>query len=171
MMNHAVRQMGIVVRTLKKEDWNSVSKIYKEGISTGIATFETEVPNWDTWNDKYVESCRLVAVQDNNVVGFAVLSLVSLRNVYRGVAEVTVYVAKDFQGIGIGKNLLEKLIIQSEIYGFWTLQAGIFSVNISSINLHIKYGFRVVGIKEKIGQLNGKWHDNHLLERRSKKIN
>jgi len=170
-MSHAVHQMEIAVRPLKKEDWNSVSKIYKEGINTGIATFETEVSNWETWNNKYIDSCRIVATQDNNVVGFAVLSLASHRNVYRGVADVTVYVGKDFQCIGIGKILLQELIKQSEAHGFWTLQAGIFSENIPSVNLHIKCGFRIVGIKEKIGQLNGKWYDNHFLERRSKKIN
>jgi len=162
--------MEIVVRQLIKEDWTSVSKIYADGIATGIATFETEVSDWETWNIKYVDSCRIVATQNTNVVGFAALSLVSQRDVYLGVAEVTVYVDENFKGKGIGKTLLEELIKQSETNGFWTLQAGIFSENISSINLHKKCGFRVVGVKEKIGQLNKKWHNNHFLERRSKII-
>lgn len=162
--------MEIVVRQLIKEDWTSVSKIYADGIATGIATFETEVSDWETWNIKYVDSCRIVATQNTNVVGFAALSLVSQRDVYLGVAEVTVYVDENFKGKGIGKTLLEELIKQSETNGFWTLQAGIFSENIASINLHKKCGFRVVGVKEKIGQLNKKWHNNHFLERRSKII-
>jgi len=163
--------MEIVVRPLLIKDWTSVSKIYADGIATGIATFETEVPDWKTWNNKFVDSCRIVAIQDKSVVGFAVLSLVSKRYVYRGVAEVTLYVDKDYHGNGIGKILLEELIKQSEEHGFWTLQAGIFSENVASINLHKKCGFRIVGVKEKIGQLHGKWHDNHFLERRSKIIN
>jgi len=162
--------MEIAVRPFVKEDWSSVSKIYEDGISTGIATFETEVPDFETWNKKYIESCRIVASQNEKLVGFAVLSLVSHRYVYRGVAEVTLYVDKDYRGNGIGKILLTELIKQSETHGFWTLQASIFSENLASINLHKKCGFRIVGIKEKIGQLNGKWHDNHFLERRSKII-
>ena len=163
--------MEIVVRPLIETDWKSVSRIYAQGISTGIATFETEIPDWEIWDKKYEDTCRIVAIQHKNVVGFAVLSLVSQRDVYRGVAEVTVYVEKGSQGRGIGKTLLNEIIKQSEFNGFWTLQAGIFSENIASIQLHKKCGFRFVGIKEKIGQLNGKWHDNHFLERRSKKIN
>jgi len=163
--------MEIVVRALLKTDWNSVSKIYADGITTGIATFETEIPDWKTWNKKYIDSCRIVAIENKNVVGFALLSLVSQRDVYRGVAEVTLYVDKESQGKGVGKTLLNELIKQSEINDFWTLQAGIFSENIASIELHKKCGFRIVGVKEKIGQLNGKWYDNHFLERRSKKIN
>jgi phosphinothricin acetyltransferase len=162
--------MEIAVRPFVKEDWSLVSKIYEDGISTGIATFETEVPDYETWNKKYIESCRIVATQNEKIVGFAVLSLVSHRYVYRGVAEVTLYVDKDYRGNGIGKILLIELINQSEAKGFWTLHASIFSENLASINLHKKCGFRIVGIKEKIGQLNGKWHDNHFLERRSKII-
>ncbi|MDU8886762.1 GNAT family N-acetyltransferase [Yeosuana sp. MJ-SS3] len=169
--NLAVLPMEIVVRPLTKQDWTSVSKIYADGIATGIATFETEVPDFDTWNKKYVESCRIVATLYNEVVGFGVLSLVSKRHVYRGVAEVTLYVDKDYQGNGIGKILLEELIKQSEVAGFWTLQASIFSENVVSINLHKKCGFRVVGVKERIGQINNKWYDNHFLERRSKIVN
>lgn len=171
MTNHVVHQVEIVVRPLIKEDWVSVSRIYADGIATGIATFETEIPNWEIWHSKYVDSCRIVATINKEIVGFAALSLVSKRHVYRGVAEVTLYVDKDFRNNGIGKILLDELIKQSETNGFWTLQAGIFSENIASINLHIKCGFRIVGVKEKIGQLKGKWYDNHFLERRSKIIN
>jgi len=156
------------LRSLTQQDWISVSRIYAEGIATGIATFETEVPSWNAWNNKFIEDCRLIAEINNEVVGFAMLSLVSKRKVYKGVAEVTVYISESYRGKGIGKNLLEGLIIESESLGFWTLQAGIFIENEASITLHKSCGFRVVGIREKIGQLNGIWHDNVLLERRTK---
>lgn len=159
--------MGIVVRELLKTDWIAVSNIYAEGIATGIATFETEVPEWELWNEKYIEHIRIVAELNNEVVGFAVLSQVSKRKVYKGVAEVSVYVSTNHWGHKIGETLLKQLIMESENYGFWTLQANIFSENKASINLHKKCGFRMVGIREKIGMLHGKWHDNHLLERRS----
>jgi len=162
--------MTVSIRTFKEQDWASVSKIYSEGIATGIATFETEVPSFDVWNEKFIKKCRIVAVLDNKVVGFAVLSQVSKRKVYKGVAEVTVYVAQEKRRKGIGKLLLDTLVNESEKEGFWTLQAGIFSENISSIEMHKKCGFRVVGIREKIGKRNNKWHDNHFLERRSKSV-
>ncbi|MDD7884711.1 GNAT family N-acetyltransferase [Flavivirga sp. 57AJ16] len=162
--------MEIVVRTLTKSDWPSVLKIYKEGIATGIATFETEAPSWQQWDAKYVLVCRFVALIKGKVVGFAVLSPTSKRKVYKGVAEVSVYVSKMFKGKYIGETLLRHLINESEANGFWSLQASIFSENIASINLHLKCGFRVVGIREKIGKLYGKWYDNHFLERRSCKI-
>jgi len=162
--------MEIVVRELLKTDWNAVSKIYGEGIVTGIATFETEVPDWELWNEKYINVCRFVAELNKEVVGFAVLSQVSKRKVYSGVAEVSVYVLTNLRRHKIGETLLKQLILVSETLGFWTLQANIFSENIASINLHKKCGFRIVGIREKIGMLHGKWHDNHLLERRSNLI-
>jgi phosphinothricin acetyltransferase len=162
--------MNSSIRVFNRKDWNSVSKIYAEGIATGIATFETEVPSWEVWEEKFIEKCRLVAEKKGQVVGFAVLSQVSKRKVYSGVAEVTVYVSETERGKGIGKLLLEALIRESENEGFWTLQAGIFSLNKLSIELHKKCGFRVVGTREKIGKREGKWHDNHFLERRSNKI-
>ncbi|MGM5468993.1 GNAT family N-acetyltransferase [Flavobacteriaceae bacterium LMO-SS05] len=162
--------MEIVVRSLVKSDWEAVSKIYKEGISTGFATFETEVPSWKLWNNKYIEHCRIVAELNHDVAGFAVLSPVSKREVYKGVAEVSVYVSDQKKGLHIGETLLNHLIKESEASGFWTLQASIFSENVASLRLHEKCGFRVVGVREKIGKLHGKWHDNHVLERRSKSI-
>ncbi len=159
---------NLVVRPLIKHDWGSVSEIYKEGIATGIATFETECPNWKQWNVKYLQCCRFVATIEDKVVGFAVLSPASKRKVYKGVAEVSVYVSEAFRGKHIGRKLLKVLINESEKVGLWTLQAGIFSENNTSINLHLKCGFRTIGVREKIGKLNGKWHDNHFLERRSK---
>ena len=162
--------MEIAVRPLIKSDWEAVSRIYKEGIVTGIATFETEVPNWEDWNAKYIDHCRIVAELNHEIVGFAVLSPVSKRDVYKGVAEVSVYVSESHRGQHIGETLLKALIKESEHHGFWTLQAAIFSENESSIRLHEKCGFRIVGVREKIGMLYGKWHDNHFLERRSKSI-
>lgn len=162
--------MEIAVRPLVKDDWNTVSHIYAEGIASGIATFETKVPDWDLWNEKYIDHCRIVAELNVKVIGFAVLSPVSKREVYKGVAEVSVYVSEKYRGKNIGKLLLNTLIEESERDGFWTLQANIFSENLASIRLHEKCGFRMVGIREKIGKLHGKWHDNQLLERRSNKI-
>ena len=160
--------MEIAVRPLVLKDWPTVSKIYAEGITTGLATFETEVPSWEDWTIKYIDTCRLVAEIDNQVVGFAVLTSVSNRKVYRGVAEVSVYIAEAHRNKTIGKTLLIALINKSESQGFWTLQAGIFSENKASIHLFKNCGFRVVGIREKIGKLNNTWFDNHFLERRSK---
>ncbi len=161
---------AILTRPLIKTDRISVSKIYADGIATGIATFETEIPDWEAWSNKHIATCRIVAEKENQVVGFAGLAQVSKRYVYRGVAEVTVYVHKDYKQQHIGEILLRQLIKESEAEGFWTIQAGIFSENIASIELHKKCGFRVVGVREKIGQRHGKWHDNHFLERRSKII-
>ncbi len=162
--------MSIAIRPLIKKDWDAVAKIYAEGMATGIATFETKIPNWNDWDEKHISSCRIIAETDRIVVGFAVLSYVSKREVYKGVAEVTLYVLKNYRSKHIGETLLNTLINESEANGFWTLNAAIFSENNASINLHKKCGFRVVGIREKLGQRHGKWHDNYLLERRSKKI-
>ncbi len=160
---------SLVIRPLMNTDWESVSRIYEEGIRTGIATFETEVPNWEQWNKKHVSSCRLVAELNGDVVGFAALSKVSNRKVYKGVAEVSVYVSEKHRGQHIGVTLLKQLIEDSETNGFWTLQAGVFSENSASINLHMQCGFRIVGIREKIGRRDDEWYDNHFLERRSTK--
>lgn len=150
--------------------WPEVSKIYREGMETGFATFETEVPTWDKWHENHIKSCRLIAKLENEIIGWAVLSQVSSRHVYRGVAEVTIYVAKKAQGIKVGKKLLLKLISESEKHGFWTLQSIIFSENKASIVLHNNVGFRRVGFREKIGILNKQWKNNVLMERRSKVV-
>lgn len=162
--------MNASIRIFEEKDWTSVSEIYAQGIATGIATFETKVPSYDVWNEKFIKTCRLVAEDGNQVVGFAVLSQVTKREVYKGVAEVTIYITESQRGKGIGKQLLDTLVIESENDGFWTLQAGIFSLNHASIELHKKCGFRIVGLREKIGKRNGIWYDNVLMERRSKKF-
>lgn len=153
---------------MQQEHWEQVKQIYESGIATGIATFETTAPGWEKWNDGHLTFARLVAVDNNEVVGWAALSPVSSRCVYGGVAEVSVYVADKHKGKGIGKLLLQKLIKESESNGIWTLQAGIFTDNAASVKLHEKVGFRVIGHREKIGKLNDIWKDNYILERRSK---
>ena len=160
---------NVHIDCMKESNWISVAKIYKEGIDTGMATFETEVPSWDLWNKNHIESCRLVARYNDKLVGWAALSGVSSRCVYGGVAEVSVYVAHKARGNRVGEQLLTQLIDESEKLGYWTLQSGIFPENVVSINLHRKLGFRTIGYRERIGQLQGVWKDNILMERRSRK--
>lgn len=149
------------------EHWDDVKRIYEEGIATGNATFQTEALSWEEWDKSHLQSCRLVAVEDNRVSGWAALTPVSGRCVYAGVAEVSVYVANAARGKGIGKKLLEALIEESEKNNLWTLQAGIFPENIPSIKIHESCGFRLIGKRERIGKMNGKWRDTLLFEKRS----
>ena len=160
--------MDIRLRTMTKNDWPSVAEIYKQGIETGNATFETEIPAWEKWNAGYLPGCRIVATVDDSVVAWAALSPVSGRCVYAGVAEVSVYVSGKYQGLRIGTLILDRLISESEDKGIWTLQAGIFPENKASIRLHEDLGFRIVGVREMIGKMNGVWRNTLLLERRSK---
>ena len=157
-------------REMQSSDWNAVAKIYAEGIATGYATFEKNIPTYESWNNAHLPICRLVAVKNSNVMGWAALSPVSSRCVYGGVAEVSIYVSEKYKGHGVGSMLINKLISQSEDKGFWTLQSGIFPENESSIALHKKAGFRYIGRRENVGQLNGIWKDNLLFERRSKSV-
>jgi len=150
-------------------DWPLVAQVYKEGIETGIATFEQDIPGWEQWDQNHIKSCRLVARYDGQVLGWAALSPVSSRCVYGGVAEVSVYVANNARGKKIGEQLLRELIAKSKKQGYWTLQSGIFPENTASIGLHKKCGFRKIGFRERIGQLNGVWKDNILMEKRSEK--
>jgi L-amino acid N-acyltransferase YncA len=160
----------VSLRSMEPNDWPNVANIYKQGIATGLATFETNVPAWETWNNSHLQACRLVAEIDHEVVGWAALTGVSGRCVYAGVAEVSVYVSQFHKGMKIGSILLETLIKEAETNNFWTLQSGIFRENEASISLHKKYGFREVGFREKIGQLNGIWRDTVLMERRSERV-
>jgi L-amino acid N-acyltransferase YncA len=161
---------GIILRQMTAADWNAVAQIYSQGIATGNATFEQEVPSWEVWNREHLQTCRIIAQIENDIVGWAALSLVSGRCVYAKVAEVSVYVSNDYKGRKIGFQLLETLITESEKTGLWTLQAGIFPENTPSIRIHESLGFRQVGYREKIGKMNGIWRDTILLERRSKTI-
>jgi phosphinothricin acetyltransferase len=159
---------AVLIKPMQQVHWEKVKQIYESGIATGIATFETNAPTWEKWNDGHLMFARLVAVENNEVAGWAALSPVSNRCVYGGVAEVSVYVADNYKGKGIGKLLLQNLITESESSNIWTLQAGIFTDNIASVKLHESVGFRVIGHREKIGKLNNTWKDNYILERRSK---
>ena len=160
--------MEIIFRPMTEDDWKSVSEIYKQGIDTGNATFQQEIPTYKDWDNGHLKSCRLVALKDNEIVGWAALTPVSGRCVYVGVAEVSVYVSDKNRGHKIGHKLLEKLIIESENEKLWTLQAGIFPENFASLKIHEQLGFRKIGHREKLGKMNGIWRDTVLLERRSK---
>jgi len=155
---------------MRDEDWDAVRAIYREGIVTGNATFETDAPAWEAWDKGHLRACRLVARADGRVMGWAALSPVSGRCVYAGVAEVSVYVSASARGQGIGQELMGALVEESERAGLWTLQAGIFPENMASIVLHRAHGFREVGRRERIGQMNGVWRDVVLMERRSKVV-
>lgn len=151
-------------------DWPAVARIYREGIETGDATFETEVPGWDDWDRGHLDTCRLVVEIDGDVVAWAALSPVSPRHVYRGVAEPSIYVGAEARGRGVGKALLASLIEASEEAGIWTLQTGVFPENEGSVALHESQGFRVVGTRERVGEHHGRWRDVLLLERRSGRV-
>ena len=162
--------MKLEIKHINPQDWGVVARIYKLGIETGIATFETQIPSWSKWNLSHMQSCRIAAWLDNHIVGWAALSPVSNRCVYGGVAEVSVYINPNHSKKGIGTQLLECIIEESEKEGIWTLQAGIFRENEGSIQLHKKVGFREIGHREKVGNLNNVWYDNVIMERRSKTI-
>ncbi len=152
---------------LHPHDWPAVRAIYLEGIATGNATFETSAPDWDRWDRDHLPTCRLTARLAGDIVGWAALSPVSGRYVYAGVAEVSVYVAERARGQGVGLALLSALVHASEQAGIWTLQGGIFPENAASLALCRKAGFRIVGTRERLGCLHGRWRDVLLLERRS----
>jgi phosphinothricin acetyltransferase len=156
------------VDAMSSDDWPAVRDIYEAGIATGEATFQTEAPAWDAWDAAHLETCRLVARdEDGALIGWAALGRVSARPVYAGVAEVSVYVAASARGRGVGRLLLTALIDASERDGRWTLQASIFPENEASVRLHERCGFRVVGRRERIARQYGRWRDTLLLERRS----
>ena len=162
-----------IIDRLTPKDWKEVRIIYQEGIATGHATFEDEAPGWGKWDSAHLKDPRLAVRVGGNIAGWAALSRVSPRSVYSGVAEVSIYVKGKYQKQGIGSALLSALIDASEQKGIWTLQAGIFPENILSIKLHKQHGFRILGVREKVGQMNsgefaGQWRDVVLMERRSK---
>jgi L-amino acid N-acyltransferase YncA len=159
--------MTVEISPLLVAGWPQVREIYLEGIATGNATFEEEAPDWPKWDAGKLAVCRIIARSEGEIAGWAALSPVSTRHVYRGVAEVSVYVAAKARGQGIGRVLLERLIHDSEGEGLWTLQAGIFPENTASVRLHESLGFRIVGRRERIGEMNGVWRDVVLMERRS----
>jgi L-amino acid N-acyltransferase YncA len=160
--------LELSIEQMRAEDWPAARAIYLEGIATGNATFEQTAPEWEAWDAGHLATARIVARSDaGDVLGWAALRAVSSRCVYAGVAEVSVYVAESARGVGVGKKLLERLIAESEADGFWTLQSGIFPENVASIRLHERAGFRIVGRRERLGQMNGRWRDVVVMERRS----
>ena len=167
-MNRAL--VDVRVDALTAADWAAVSAIYAEGIETRNATFETDVPTWDEWDAAHPPTPRLVARRDGEVVGWAALTHVSDRCAYQGVAENSVYVARAAQAQGVGRALLNELVQRAENDGIWTIQTGIFPENLASLRLHLSCGFRVVGVRHRLGRLDGAWRDVVFLERRSKEI-
>jgi L-amino acid N-acyltransferase YncA len=161
---------NLIVAAMVPGDWEAVVRIYQEGIATGEATFETLAPSWESWDAAHLLFARLVARENSEIVGWAALSPVSRRAAYAGVAEVSVYVADASRGRGVGRTLLERLILESEAKGVWTLQAVVFSSNAATLALHKGCGFREVGRRERISKLHGEWRDTILLERRSTEV-
>ena len=158
------------LRPLEPEDWRAVADIYWDGMRDGLATFETEVPAWEEWDRGHLQHHRLVAEILGEVVGFAALAPVSSRRCYSGVAENSVYVARDARGLGVGRALLETLIEGAEEAGIWTIQTSIFPENRASLELHLRCGFRVVGTRERVAKRDGIWRDTVFLERRSEVV-
>ncbi|MFL5978038.1 MAG: GNAT family N-acetyltransferase [Gaiellaceae bacterium] len=158
------------VRDHRPGDWPEVARIYAEGIVTGNATFETEVPSWEAWDAAHLPDHRFVAERDGGVVGWIALAPVSSRCCYAGVAEISAYVAEEARGEGVGRELLATAIESSEGAGLWTLQTGVFPENEPSLGLLRRFGFRVLGTQERIGRLHGVWRDVVLLERRSEAV-
>ena len=160
--------MPLAIAPLLPAHWPEVRRIYQEGIETGQATFETQAPEWEAFDAGRARDCRLIAAQDDRVAAWAALSPFSSRPVYRGVAEASVYVGREARGKGVGSQLLAALIEESERAGYWTLLAKIFPENAASMALVHRYGFRQVGVLERIAQHHGVWRDVALLERRAR---
>lgn len=164
--------MNFTIREMQPEDGAKVLSIFEEGIKGGNATFDTEVPTWESWDMNFHKTCRLILEDESNeILGWAALKPISKRTCYSGVAEVSIYISFKAHGKGLGKVLLQRLVQQSEDHGFWTLQSGIFPSNVASLSVHHKVGFRTVGKRERIAKLKGVWTDSLLLERRSQVLN
>jgi L-amino acid N-acyltransferase YncA len=163
------RIMQVEIEPMKPGDWPAVRAIHAQGIATGDATFDTEPPpDWEAWTAGHLEACRLVARDGGGeVVAWAALSPVQRKSAYRGVAEGSLYVREDARGSGVGRLLSEALIESAEDAGIWTLELWIFPENRASIALCESLGFRVVGLRERIGMRAGRWRDVIVMERRS----
>jgi phosphinothricin acetyltransferase len=164
----SIRGLSLVIRELEPDDWSAVAEIYWDGMRDGLATFETELPSWEEWDASH--QYRLVADLDGDVVGWSALARISQRRCYAGVAEDSVYVAREVRGLGIGRKLLEALIACAESVGIWTIQAAVFPENRATLALHDRCGFRVVGTRERIAKRDGVWRDTVFLERRSEAV-
>ena len=162
--------MKVIIDNMKAGDWKDVRAIYIEGIATKNATFEQNAPNWEDWNRNHLSIGRFVARENNQIIGWAALSPISKRSVYSGVVEVSIYISDHAKGRGVGKTLLNRLVEASEKAGIWTLQGGIFPENEASIAIHKACGFRIVGVRERVGKMDGVWRNVVLMERRSKNV-
>ena len=159
-----------MIREMLQDDCDRVLEIYRMGLDTGNATFETKVPSWHEWDSKHLIHSRFVSEENGTIVGWAALTPFSAREVYRGVAEVSIYVSTDFRRKKIGSGLMKQIIESSESNGIWTLFSSVFPENEATLKLHLKFGFRIIGKREKIARLDGKWRDTILLERRCSEI-
>ena len=159
---------NINIREMVETDGDRVLEIYESGIGTRNATFETEVPAWSDWNSKHLPHSRFVSVINGEIIGWAALSPVSARSVYSGLAEISIYLDTGYTGKGIGSLLMERVIQSSELEGIWTITSSVFPENNATLRLHEKYEFRIIGEREKIACLDGKWRNTILMERRSK---
>jgi phosphinothricin acetyltransferase len=162
--------MSLELRDLRPDDWPEVARIFEEGIATGNATFETEVPSWEEWDGAHLAEHRFVAELDGRVCGWIAAVPVSPRRCYAGVAELSVYVGEEARGQGVGAELLAAAVESSERAGIWTLQTGVFPENSASLALLGRFGFRAIGTQERIGRLHDIWRDVLLLERRSEVV-
>ena len=158
------------IESLTEQHWSDIKAIYLSGVATGNANFSFAEPEWIAWDKAHVTNCRLVVTENNQVLGWVALTAIHDQCVFAGVAEVSIYIAEQARRKGIGKQLLEAIINQSEQNNFWTLDARIFPENQASIKIHEEKGFSIIGSRERIGQLNGIWRDTLLLERRSVKV-
>lgn len=154
------------IRPLDPADWPDVARIYGDGLATGVASFETQVPEWPAWDAKHLPAPRLAAVRDGAVVGWTAVSPTSTRHCYRGVVEHSVYVDVAARGQGVGRALLDALAEEAPKHGIWTIQTSILAGNAASLGLHAACGWRVVGTRERIAERDGRWHDSVLLELR-----
>lgn len=160
-----------VIRRMNDSDWERVSEIYIQGLQTNLSTFQTECPSYEEWNASHLTDCRLVAVIDDQVVGFVALSPTSSREVYKGVVEVSLYVDNSYKNCRIGTTLLKTLIVDSEKKGYWSLYSSIIAENAASIRVHERCGFRQIGYREKIAKDRfGRWHNTIIMEKRSNLI-
>ncbi|MFI6028172.1 helix-turn-helix domain-containing GNAT family N-acetyltransferase [Amycolatopsis magusensis] len=159
----------VTVRAMTDEDWDDVLRIYGEGIDTGIATFDTTVPSRDTLDAQWLPGHRWVALLDGEVVGWTAAAPVSTKDHYAGVAETSVYVDARHRGRGVGKALLHKQVTAADRDGLWALQTTVFTENRPGIALHHSAGYRTVGVRERIAERDGTWHDTVLLERRTER--
>ncbi len=164
--NKTLHDHPITIRPMRNEDNEAVLQIYTKGIETKNATFETQTPTWEVWDANHISHSRFVATFNGIVVGWSALTPYSRRAVYQGVHELSIYINPDYAGKGIGSKLMNTIVKSARDNGSWMLQASIFPENQASISLHKKFGFREVGYRERIAQLDGVWRDVILLEKR-----